>query len=56
MDDEYDDFYSLDELLKVLEEVRGKGEEKLNCPKAIYSLAKEMERVREIIRDYLRNI
>jgi len=40
------DIYSLDELIKILEEIKENGEGNLNFAKAFYCLAKEIEKIK----------
>lgn|GEM_PF-4846521 len=49
------DYYELDELMEVLEEIKKNGEGTLNFPKAIYCLAKEIEKIKQQISEEFRS-
>jgi hypothetical protein len=41
--------YDLNELIDILENMKNKGEGTLNLPKAVYCLAKEIEKIKQLI-------
>ncbi len=55
MSNEDEDLYSLDKLIEMLEEMRKNGGGQLSIPKAIYCLAKEIEKVQKY-QEYLHKI
>jgi hypothetical protein len=47
-----DDFYSLDDLIECLEDIKEKGHGELNFPKAFYCLALEIRKLKQQSLEY----